>query len=98
MAFARASNTQIQIFIDRYPFWSVNNDKLHRKYVFDDFVQAFAFMKEAALIAESTNHHPQWLNDYQRVTVDLTTHEAGGITERDFALAETMEEIATKLL
>ncbi|MDQ6998451.1 MAG: 4a-hydroxytetrahydrobiopterin dehydratase [Mariprofundus sp.] len=96
MALLKASNTEIQDFIHTYHSWSVENDKLHREYIFHDFVQAFGFMTEVALISESTNHHPEWFNVYKKVTVDLTTHEAGGITERDFSLAMKMEEIASK--
>ena len=70
--------------------------KLHREYIFRNFVQAFGFMTEVALIAESADHHPEWFNVYKKVIVDLTTHEADGITERDFALAREMEAIAVK--
>jgi 4a-hydroxytetrahydrobiopterin dehydratase len=64
--------------------------------VFADFVQAFGFMTEVALIAERTDHHPEWFNVHKKVIVDLATHEAGGITERDFNLAKSMEEISAK--
>ncbi len=96
MALVKATGTEIQEFIGQYNSWSVENDKLHREYAFNNFVQAFGFMTETALIAESTNHHPEWFNVYKKVIVDLTTHEAGGITERDFELAKRMEEIAIK--
>jgi len=96
MASVKATEAQIQGFLDRYSAWSMKDGKLHREYIFNNFVQAFGFMTEAALIAESADHHPEWFNVYKKVIVDLTTHEAGGITERDFALAESMEEIASK--
>jgi 4a-hydroxytetrahydrobiopterin dehydratase len=96
MALVKATGAEIQEFIGQYSSWSVENDKLHREYVFNNFVQAFGFMTETALIAESTNHHPEWFNVYKKVIVDLTTHETGGITERDFELAKRMEEIAIK--
>ncbi len=92
----KATDEQIQEFISQFSSWSVENDKLHREYVFGNFVQAFGFMTEAALIAERTNHHPEWFNVYKNVVVDLTTHEAGGITERDFNLAKSMEELSEK--
>jgi len=94
MALVKATDRKIQEFINLYNSWSVKNNKLHREYTFNNFVQAFGFMTEVALISESTNHHPEWFNVYKKVIVDLTTHEAGGITERDFSLAEKMEEIA----
>ena len=93
---AKASDEQIQEFINQFSAWSIKNSKLHREYVFSNFVQAFGFMTEAALIAERANHHPEWFNVYKTVVVDLTTHEADGVTERDFALAKKMEEIAAR--
>ena len=74
--------------------WEVKDGKLHREFVFASFVEAFGFMTRAALIAERTDHHPEWFNVYRTVRVDLTTHESGGITERDTALARAMNELA----
>lgn len=74
--------------------WSLEAGKLHREYRFDDFVTAFGFMASAALVAESLNHHPEWQNVYGRVVVDLTTHDAGGITELDLRLARRMDALA----
>ncbi|MCH7741363.1 MAG: 4a-hydroxytetrahydrobiopterin dehydratase [Proteobacteria bacterium] len=93
---AKATDEQIQAFINQFSAWSVEDRKLHREYIFGNFVQAFGFMTEVALIAESADHHPEWFNVYKKVIVDLTTHEADGITERDFALAREMEAIAVK--
>ena len=74
--------------------WEVRDGKLHRGFVFANFVEAFGFMAKAALVAERANHHPEWFNVYRTVRVDLTTHESGGITERDTALARAMNELA----
>ncbi len=74
--------------------WELRDDKLHREFRFDDFVQAFGFMSAAALVAEKMNHHPEWSNVWNRVTVDLVTHDAGGITELDFELASAMSGLA----
>jgi 4a-hydroxytetrahydrobiopterin dehydratase len=74
--------------------WSLEQGKLHREYHFANFVEAFGFMTRAALVAEAMNHHPEWLNVYDRVVVDLTTHSAEGITALDLALAERMNELA----
>jgi 4a-hydroxytetrahydrobiopterin dehydratase len=79
------------------PEWTENEGKLHREYKFADFAQAFAFMTYAATVAEKMNHHPEWFNVYNRVTVDLSTHDAGGITMFDFELAAKMEKFASKL-
>lgn len=73
--------------------WELINEKLHKTFVFQDFVEAFAFMTKAALVAEKMNHHPEWCNVYKTVHVDLTTHEASGITQLDFDLAQRMETL-----
>lgn len=96
MIIEKATDAQIQAFIDQHNSWSMVNRKLHREYVFSNFVEAFGFMAESALIAESIDHHPEWFNVYKKVIVDLTTHEAGGVTERDLDLAESMDKIAIK--
>jgi 4a-hydroxytetrahydrobiopterin dehydratase len=74
--------------------WSVEDGKLHKQFVFADFVEAFGFMTRVALVAECENHHPEWFNVYNRVTVDLTTHDSGGITANDTGLAERMNALA----
>lgn len=74
--------------------WSVERGKLHRQFQFSSFVEAFGFMSSSALVAEAMGHHPEWFNVYNRVTVDLTTHDAGGITDLDVALAKRMNELA----
>ena len=74
--------------------WTVQNDKLHKQYHFDSFIEAFGFMTSVALVAESMNHHPEWTNVYNRVTIDLTTHDSGGISALDFELAKRADEIA----
>ena len=74
--------------------WSLVEGKLHKAFTFQDFVQAFGFMTSGALVAESMNHHPEWCNVYNRVTVDLSTHDADGITDLDFALARRLDELA----
>lgn len=75
--------------------WLLEEGKLRRDFRFANFVDAFGFMTRAAIEAEKMNHHPEWFNVYSRVTVLLTTHEAGGITELDLALAKKMNELAT---
>ena len=72
--------------------WRIVNDKLEKEFVFRDFVEAFGFMSQIALYAEKQNHHPEWSNVYKRVKIALTTHELGGISERDFRLATAIEQ------
>jgi 4a-hydroxytetrahydrobiopterin dehydratase len=69
-------------------------DAITRKFMFKDFNQAFGFMTRAALVAEKMDHHPEWFNVYKTVEVTLSTHDAGGLTELDVKLAETMNALA----
>jgi 4a-hydroxytetrahydrobiopterin dehydratase len=73
--------------------WSVQDGKLHKELVFADFVEAFGFMAAAALCAERRNHHPDWSNVYNRVRIDLNTHDVGGITMFDVELARDFDRI-----
>jgi 4a-hydroxytetrahydrobiopterin dehydratase len=90
----KLSNTEIEDRLQSLDAWSVVDGKLKREFKFADFVRAFAFMTGAAIEAEKLNHHPEWSNVYNRVTVHLTTHEARGITELDFTLAKKMDALA----
>jgi 4a-hydroxytetrahydrobiopterin dehydratase len=76
--------------------WSevAGRDAITKKFVFKDFNQAFGFMARAALVAEKMDHHPEWFNVYKTVEVTLSTHDAGGLTELDIKLAETMDKLA----
>jgi 4a-hydroxytetrahydrobiopterin dehydratase len=74
--------------------WSLEDGKLRRDFKFPDFVRAFGFMTSAAIEAEKLNHHPEWSNVYNKVTVHLVTHEAEGITDLDFRLASKLDALA----
>lgn len=76
--------------------WSevAGRDAITKKFVFKDFNQAFGFMTRAALVAEKMDHHPEWFNVYKTVEVTLSTHDAGGLTDRDVKLADAMDKIA----
>ena len=76
------------------PGWDLVDGKLHRRFVFPDFAEAFRFMTAVAAEAERLNHHPEWSNVYNRVTVDLVTHDVGGITALDFELAARAQQLA----
>jgi 4a-hydroxytetrahydrobiopterin dehydratase len=88
---------EVRSALEKLPGWSVLNGKLHCEYKFRDFSYAFGFMATAATAIEKRNHHPEWFNVYNRVTVDLTTHDAGGITAKDTELAALLNEIAHRL-
>ena len=79
--------------LQQLPAWELQREKLHRQFKFDNFVEAFGFMSKVALLAESMDHHPEWSNVYNRVDIQLTTHDAGGISTRDFALAEQIDRL-----
>lgn len=76
--------------------WELKEGKLFRQVRFDNFVEAFGFMSRVALLAEAANHHPEWSNVYNRVDIYLTTHDAGGITDRDFKLATGIDKLLGK--
>ena len=78
------------------PGWTRQGEKLHRTFTFRDFSEAFGFMARVALEAEKLDHHPNWSNVWNRVTVELTTHDAGGLTELDFRLAAEMNRLAAE--
>jgi len=78
--------------------WTFQSGKLHKAYKFKDFVEAFGFMTQVALLAETMDHHPEWSNVYGRVTIDLVTHDAGGISPRDFELAKKIDALALSRL
>jgi 4a-hydroxytetrahydrobiopterin dehydratase len=82
--------------LGRLKGWSEvsGRDAISKKFVFADFNAAFGFMTRAALVAEKLDHHPEWFNVYKNVEVTLSTHDAGGVTERDIQLAEAMDKIA----
>ena len=73
--------------------WRIENGKLHKEFIFSNFIEAFGFMSRVANIAESMNHHPEWFNVYNNVVIDLMTHEADGLTELDFQLAGRIEQL-----
>src|ERR1700719_1379494 len=85
-----------EIGLGRLKGWSEvkNRDAITKKFVFEDFNEAFGFMTRAALVAKKLDHHPEWFNVYKNVEVTLSTHDAGGLTELDVKLAETMDKLA----
>ena len=84
---------QVRDALASLPQWThdATRGAIHRSFVFADFGEAFAFMTRIALAAERADHHPEWFNVYNKVIVDLTTHDAGGISALDFDLARAMD-------
>src|ERR1041384_407837 len=94
MAITKLDTDEVARLLAQLPGWTVEAGKLHREYRFANFVEAFGVMTSVALVAERMDHHPEWFNVWNTVRVDLTTHDAGGITSKDFELAAAMERIA----
>ncbi|MBN8554417.1 MAG: 4a-hydroxytetrahydrobiopterin dehydratase [Deltaproteobacteria bacterium] len=89
----KSSAAEIQSHLKNLKNWKIVSEKLHREIQFADFNEAFAFMTKVAVIAEQMNHHPEWFNVYNKVRIDLTTHDAGGISEKDFELAQKIDKL-----
>lgn len=85
----------IESFLIENVTWKISDDKtaIHKTYKFRDFIEAFGFMTRAAIVAESLNHHPEWYNVYNKVDVKLTTHDTGGISQKDIDLARKMDAL-----
>jgi 4a-hydroxytetrahydrobiopterin dehydratase len=94
-AATKYTEQELQSIVSKLPGWAIRNGKLHREFRFSDFAHAVGFMTTAAVLIEKKDHHPEWSNVYNRVFVDLTTHDAGGVTHRDVELAELLDKIAT---
>lgn len=94
MAAKKLSDAEVQEQLAQLSGWRVEDGKLHKEYRFDTFVTAFGFMAQLALISESMNHHPEWFNVYNRVTIDLMTHDADGISDLDFQWAAQADSIS----
>ena len=93
MGLVKLTDEEIKKELANLPGWSVLNGKLHKDFVFKNFIEAFGFMTRAALYIEKMNHHPEWFNVYNKLKVDLTTHDAGGITQNDIDLARTLNSL-----
>ena len=98
MAVEKLSEGQLKAALEDLSNWELKDEKLHRELKFKNFVQAWGFMTQVAMEAEKADHHPEWCNVYSRVTIDLTTHEADGISQKDVALAKKIDQIAATLL
>ena len=84
---------EIKKYLKNLPGWTIVNKKLHKEFIFDDFNQAFDFMTRAVPSIDKMNHHPEWFNVYNKLTVELMTHDAGGITQNDINLAKILNSL-----
>jgi 4a-hydroxytetrahydrobiopterin dehydratase len=92
--YRKLSQSEITQEVGKLDGWEVVNGKINKTFEFDDFVQAFGFMTKVAMNAEKMNHHPEWFNVYNRVRIDLVTHDVSGISNYDIALARIIDTIA----
>jgi len=90
----KLSEAEVRARLSEVPGWELTEGQLVKTFRFASFVQAFGFMTSVALVAEAMNHHPDWTNVYNRVTIALNTHDVGGISALDFMLAKRIEELA----
>ena len=91
MAKGALSAEEVQDALDNLSAWQLKEGKLSRRFKFGSFVEAFGFMTRVALLAEKMNHHPEWSNVYNEVTIDLISHDISGLSERDIALAKKID-------
>lgn len=84
---------EIQNRLQELEGWEYKEDAIHTSFEFENFKEAFSVMVRIAFEAEAQQHHPEWRNVYNELTISLSTHDAGGVTEKDFKLARTIEEI-----
>jgi len=99
MAMANLNKSQdIESFVKKNSGWTIGKGRksIAKKFTFKDFNAAFGFMTRIALIAEQMNHHPEWFNVYNRVEVVLTTHDTGGVSDKDLKMARIMDSFAKK--
>ena len=94
MSEPRLTDPELTAHLSNLDGWSVVNAKLHKEFKFSDFVTAFGFMTSMALVSETMGHHPEWFNVYNKVVVDMTTHDSGGITMLDINWAEKANQLA----
>ena len=87
---------QVAQHMKALPGWELGEDRIKRTFRFKDFVEAFGWMSSVALVAERMNHHPEWRNVWATVEVELSTHDAGGLTELDMKLAAEMDTLAAR--
>ena len=86
-------NHQLDHFTKRNPSWTVHKKAIKKEFKFNNFIEAFGFISKVALLSERMNHHPNWQNTYNKVTIELTTHDMDGITTNDINLSEAIDKL-----
>lgn len=94
--YQKLSQQEIELEIGKIQGWEVANGKLNRTFEFENFVQAFGFMTQVAIQSEKMNHHPEWFNVYNKLEINLVTHDINGISNYDIKLAETINHLYSK--
>ena len=84
---------QLDDFLKKNSSWILDNQTIKKEFIFDNFVDAFGFMSKVAILSEKMDHHPNWQNTYNKVKIELTTHDKGGITSNDIKLAESIDKL-----
>ena len=84
---------QLDSFPEKNPSWIIDNKTIKKEFKFENFIEAFGFMSKVALLSEKMDHHPDWQNTYNKVKINLITHDKGGITDNDIKLAESIDKL-----
>ena len=84
---------QLDNFIEKNPSWIIDNKTIKKEFKFTNFIEAFGFMTKVAFLSEKMDHHPNWQNTYNKVTIELSTHDIGGISSNDRKLAEAIDKL-----
>ena len=87
------AKNELNYFIEKNPSWIQYNQTIKKEFKFNNFIEAFGFMTKVAFLSEKMDHHPNWQNTYNKVTIELTTHDKGGITINDIQLAESIDKL-----
>ena len=90
---ALIEQNQLDSFIEKNPSWVIDNKTIKKEFNFNNFIDAFGFMSKVAILSEKMDHHPDWQNTYNKVRINLTTHDKGGITTNDIKLAEYIDKL-----
>ena len=90
--FSLLKEEQLNHFLESNPSWIIYKNTIKKEFQFDNFIDAFGFMSKVALLSEKMDHHPNWQNTYNKVTIELTTHDQGGITTNDVNLAKSIDK------
>jgi 4a-hydroxytetrahydrobiopterin dehydratase len=93
---SKLSDQEVEAFLSTHPAWDLDGGRFHRSLCFEDFVEAFAFMSAVALVAERSNHHPEWNNVYNRLEIWLDSHDVQGLTSRDTRLVDAIDAIVAR--